>query len=143
MKKTYYAKQSEIERRYYVVDAKDKILGRLATRVAILLRGKHKVNFTPNIDCGDGVIVINAKEIRVTGNKLKEKVYLRYSGYPAGQRSVTLENMLKKKPTQVLRLAISRMLPKNPLGRDMLKKLKIYPGQEHPHQAQKPVSLEV
>ncbi|MFZ5800523.1 MAG: 50S ribosomal protein L13 [Candidatus Omnitrophota bacterium] len=143
MKRTYYAKPSEIEHRYYLVDAQDKILGRLATRVAILLRGKHKPNFTPNVDCGDGVIVINAAGIRVTGNKLKEKVYRRYSGFPAGQRSVTLENMLKKRPTQVLRLAISRMLPKNPLGRKMLKKLKIYSGVEHPHQAQKPVALEV
>jgi len=143
MIKTYHAKEKDIERRYYVVDAEDKILGRLATRVAILLRGKHKPIYTPNIDCGDGVIVINAGLIRVTGNKLKEKVYRRYSGYPGGQKTVVLENMLKKRPTEVLRLAISRMLPQNPLGRKMLRKLKIYAGDSHPHQAQNPTKLEI
>ena len=143
MSKTYYAKEKDIERRHYVVDAKDKVLGRLATRVAILLRGKHKPYYTPNIDCGDNVIVINASLVRVTGKKLKDKVYLRYSGYVSGQRRVVLEDMLKKRPTEVLRLAISRMLPTNPLGRKMLRKLKIYAGDTHPHKAQNPINLEV
>ena len=143
MNKTYHAKQKDIERRYFVVDAKDKILGRLATRVAILLRGKHKALYTPNIDCGDHVIVVNAALVRVTGKKLKDKVYRRYSGYPGGQKSVYLETMLKKRPTEVLRLAISRMLPQNPLGRKMLKKLRICAGEEHPHKAQKPEKLEI
>lgn len=143
MEKTYFAKQKEIEHRHYLVDAKEKILGRLATRVAVLLRGKHKPNYTPNIDCGDSVIVINAGLVRVTGNKLKEKVYLRYSGYPHGQKRVCLETMLERRPTEVLRLAISRMLPHNPLGRKILKKLKIYAGDSHPHKAQKPINLEI
>jgi large subunit ribosomal protein L13 len=143
MKRTYSAKAKEIKRNYYLVDAKDKILGRLATRVAILLRGKHKPNFTPHIDCGDGVIVINADRIRVTGNKLKDKEYRRYSGYVGGQKIVVLENMLKKRPTEVLRLAITRMLPSNPLGKKMARKLKIYSGSTHPHKAQNPINLEV
>ena len=142
MNKTYTAKQKEIEHRYYVVDAKDKILGRLATRVAILLRGKHKPIYTPHIDCGDGVIIINAGLVRVTGNKLKDKVYRRYSGYIGGQKSVDLQTMLKKRPTEVLRLAISRMLPSTSLGRKMLQKLKIYAGSSHPHKAQNPVNWE-
>ena len=143
MNKTYIAKQKEIEHRYYVVDAKDKILGRLATRVAIWLSGKHKVNYTPHIDCGDSVIVINAGQVRVTGNKLNDKVYRRYSGYAGGQKSVDLQTMLKKRPTEVLRLAISRMLPNTSLGRKMLKKLKIYADSVHPHKAQNPINLEI
>jgi large subunit ribosomal protein L13 len=143
MKKTHSATQKDIKHAYYMVDAKDKTLGRLATRVAIVLIGKNKPYYTPHIDCGDNVIIINAGAVRVTGKKMKDKVYLRYSGYVGGQKKVTLENMLKKRPTEVLRLAISRMLPQNPLGRKMLKKLKIYSGGSHPHQAQKPVNLEV
>lgn len=143
MTKTYTIKPKEVERHCYLVDAKEKILGRLATRVAILLRGKHKPNYTPHLDGGDSVIVINADKIRVTGNKLKDKVYLRYSGYPHGQKRVSLETMLERRPTEVLRLAITRMLPHNPLGRKMARKLKIYKGDSHPHQAQNPISLEV
>jgi len=143
MKKTYLAKKEDIKRQWYVVDAKDKVLGRLAAKVAVILRGKHKTIFTPHLDTGDGVIVINAAKIRVTGRKLKQKVYRRYSGYPGGLKEVFLETMLKKKPTTVIKLAIRRMLPGGPLGRDLLKKLKVYADDKHPHQAQNPVVLEV
>lgn len=143
MNKTYSAKESDIKRDWYIVDAKDKILGRLATRIAKILLGKHKAMYTPNIDCGDHVIVINASGIRVTGKKLKDKVYLRYSGYPSGQKSVTLENMLKKRPAKVIELAVERMLPSSPLGRKMFKKLKVYAEDKHPHKPQNPISLEV
>jgi large subunit ribosomal protein L13 len=141
MMKTYVAKKEDIKRQWYLVDAKDKILGRLATKIAVILRGKHKPIFTPHIDTGDGVIVINAAKIRVTGRKLKQKVYRRYSGYPAGLREVTLENMLAKKPTMVIRLAVKRMLPGGPLGRDIIKKLKVYADDKHPHTAQNPVII--
>ena len=137
------AKKEDIKRQWYVVDAKDKVLGRLAAKVAVILRGKHKTIFTPHLDTGDGVIVINAAKIRVTGRKLKQKVYRRYSGYPGGLKEVFLETMLKKKPTTVIKLAIRRMLPGGPLGRDLLKKLKVYADDKHPHQAQNPVVLEV
>lgn len=143
MKKTYCAKKEEIKRAWYLVDAKDKILGRLASKVAVLLRGKHKVIFTPHIDTGDNVIVINAAKIRVTGRKLKEKVYRRYSGYPGGLREVRLENMLSKRPVTVIRLAVRRMLPGGHLGTAIFKKLKIYAGESHPHKGQSPVPLEV
>lgn len=141
--KTYLAKKTEIQRNCYLIDAQDKILGRLATRVATILRGKHKAIYTPHVDTGDTVIIINADKIRVTGNKLAKKQYQRYSGYPSGQRSIRLEDMLKKSPTTVLKLAITRMIPKGPLGNQMKKKLKIYAGDKHPHQAQKPTVLEV
>lgn len=143
MNKTYVVKKSDIKRQWFLVDAKDKILGRLATKVATILRGKHKAIFTPSLDTGDGVVVINAAKIRITGRKLKQKVYRRYSGYPGGLREVSLENMLKNKPTKVMELAIKRMLPGGPLGRDLIKKLKIYADDKHPHQAQNPVALEV
>ena len=143
MNRTYVAKKEDIKRQWYLVDAKDKILGRLAVKVAVLLRGKHKPIFTPHLDTGDGVIVINAAKIRVTGRKLKQKVYRRYSGYPGGLREVTLETMLKKKPTTVVKLAVQRMLPQGPLGRDIIKKLKVYADDKHQHQAQNPTNLEV
>jgi large subunit ribosomal protein L13 len=143
MQKTYLAKKEDIKRIWYLVDAKDKILGRLAAKVAVILRGKHKAIFTPNIDTGDGVIVINASKIRVTGRKLRDKVYRRYSGYPGGLKEIPLEVLLEKKPEVVIRLAVRRMLPGGPLGRDMLKKLKVYPAQKHSQQSQKPVVLEV
>ena len=143
MNRTYVAKKEDIKRQWYLVDAKDKILGRLAVKVAVLLRGKHKPIFTPHLDTGDGVIVINAAKIRVTGRKLKQKVYRRYSGYPGGLREVTLENMLKKRPTTVVKLAVQRMLPQGPLGRDIIKKLKVYADDKHQHQAQNPTNLEV
>ncbi|MBI4981838.1 MAG: 50S ribosomal protein L13 [Candidatus Omnitrophica bacterium] len=143
MKKTFTAKKEDIKRKWYLVDAKDKVLGRVATKVASVLRGKHKVIFTPHLDTGDGVVVINAAQIKVTGRKLKQKVYRRYSGYPGGLREVTLENMLAKKPATVFMLAVRRMLPGGPLGRDLIKKLKIYADDKHSHKAQNPVVLEV
>lgn len=141
MNRTYMAKKEDIKRQWYLIDAKDRILGRLATKVAVLLRGKHKPIFTPHVDTGDGVIVINASKVKVTGRKLKQKVYRRYSGYPGGLREVTLENMLAKKPTMVIRLAVKRMLPGGPLGRDTIKKLKVYADDKHPHTAQNPVII--
>lgn len=138
MNKTYLAKKEEIKREWCLVDAKDKILGRVATKVAALLRGKHKPIFTPSVDTGDGVIVINAAKIRVSGRKLKEKVYRRFSGYPSGLREVTLANMLKNKPETVMKLAVQRMLPGGRLGRVIIKKLKVYADDKHPHLAQKP-----
>jgi large subunit ribosomal protein L13 len=143
MNKTYVTKKEDVKRQWYLVDAKDKILGRLAVKIAVILRGKHKAIFSPSLDTGDGVIVINASKIRVTGRKLKQKVYRRYSGYPGGLREVTLETLLKKKPSTVIQLAVRRMLPSGPLGRDMLKKLKVYPDDKHAHQAQNPIVLEV
>lgn len=143
MNRTYVAKKEDIKRQWFLVDAKDKILGRVAAKVATILRGKHKPIFTPHLDTGDGVIVINASLIRVTGRKLKQKVYQRYSGYPNGQREVTLGVMLEKKPATVMHLAVQRMLPGGPLGRDMIKKLKVYADDKHPHKAQNPVVLEV
>ena len=125
------------------MDAKDKILGRLATKIAVILRGKHKAIFTPHLDTGDGVIVINASKIKVTGRKLKQKIYRRYSGYPGGLREVPLETLLMKKPETVIQLAVRRMLPGGTLGRNMMKKLKVYADDKHPHYAQNPVVLEV
>ena len=143
MVKTFVAKKEDIKRQWFLVDAKDKILGRMATKIAVVLRGKHKVMFTPHIDTGDGVIVINAAKIKVTGRKLKQKVYRRYSGYPGGLREVTLETMLKNRPSTVVRLAIIRMLPQGPLGRDIIKKLKVYADDKHKHQGQNPIPLEI
>lgn len=141
--KTYIAKPKEIKRKWYLLDAKDKILGRIATKAAVILRGKHKTIFTPHVDCGDYVIIINAKDIRVTGNKMEEKMYKRYSGYPSGLKQTPLKEMLKKKPEEALKHAIQGMLPKGPLGRETFKKLKIYAGSAHHHQAQKPKALEL
>ncbi|MCX5697325.1 MAG: 50S ribosomal protein L13 [Candidatus Omnitrophica bacterium] len=143
MDKTYLPKKEDIKRGWYLIDAKDKILGRLATKAATILRGKHKVIFTPHLDTGDGVIIINAAKVRFTGRKLKQKVYRRYSGYPGGLREVVLEDMLRKKPTTVVRLAVQRMLPRGALGDDTIKKLKIYAGDVHPHKGQNPKVLEV
>ena len=143
MPKTYLPKKQDIKKQWYIVDAKDKILGRLATKVASVLRGKHKVIFTPFLATGDSVIVINAARVRVTGRKLVQKVYRRYSGYPGGLREVTLENMLAKRPTTVIKLAVTRMLPKGALGSRLAKKLKVYADDKHPHQAQNPLVLEV
>ncbi|MDD5042695.1 MAG: 50S ribosomal protein L13 [Candidatus Omnitrophica bacterium] len=143
MNKTYTAKKEDIKRKWYIVDAKGKILGRLAAKVATVLRGKHKPIFTPHLDTGDCVIVINAALIKVTGRKLKEKVYRRYSGYPGGLREMTLENLLAKNPSKVIYLAVQRMLPIGPLGRDVIKKLKIYSDDKHKLTGVKPVVLEV
>ncbi len=143
MKKTYTAKQEDIKRQWYIADAKGKVLGRLASKIATILRGKHKPIFTPHLDTGDGVIVINARYIKVTGRKLKQKVYRRYSGYPGGLREVTLEVLLARKPATVMQLAVERMLPAGPLGRDMIKKLKVYADDKHNLTGVKPLVLEV
>src|SRR3954453_14563519 len=132
--KTYNAKPGEIERRWYVVDADGLILGRLATQIAETLRGKGKAQYPPHIDTGDFVVVINAEKIAVTGNKLDEKMYYRHSGYPGGLRSRTLREQLERRPTEVLRVAVKGMLPKNRLARQQITKLKIYAGPEHPHE---------
>lgn len=129
---------NEIKRDWLLVDAKDQILGRMASRVAILLRGKHKITFTPHLDTGDFVVVVNAKNVKVTGKKLTQKVYRTYSGYPSGLSERTLEEQLERHPELVIRQAVKRMLPPGPLGRRLLTKLKVYPGTEHPHQSQQP-----
>jgi large subunit ribosomal protein L13 len=141
--KTYNAKPGEIERRWYIVDADGKNLGRLATQIADTLRGKTKPQYTPHVDTGDFVIVVNAEKIAVTGKKLDEKVYYRHSGYPGGLKQRTLREQLDRRPTEVLRTAVKGMLPKNRLAARQLTKLKIYAGPEHPHEAQAPKPLEV
>lgn len=139
--KSYMAKTGEVTRQWYVVDAQGKVLGRLASRVAMVLRGKNKPNFTPHADAGDFVVVLNAAQVLLTGRKLDQKFYYRHSGYMGGLKSATARQLLDKKPEEVLRRAVRGMLPKTSLGRHLLKKLKIYAGGEHPHQAQQPVSL--
>jgi large subunit ribosomal protein L13 len=140
--KTYSAKPGEITREWYLVDAEGKTLGRLATQIADTLRGKRKPQYTPHVDTGDFVIVVNAEKIQVTGNKLDQKRYYRHSGYPGGLRSRTLREQLDRRPTEVLRVAVKGMLPKNRLARQQITKLKIYAGPEHPHEAQNPRPLE-
>lgn len=139
--KTYMANPDKIERKWYVVDAEGQTLGRLAAEVAKVLRGKNKPEFTPHIDTGDNVIVINAERIKVTGKKLDQKVYYHHSDYVGGMKETTLREMMAKKPEQVIELAVKGMLPKGPLGRTMIKKLHVYAGAEHAHQAQKPEVL--
>ncbi|RJQ43902.1 MAG: 50S ribosomal protein L13 [Gaiellales bacterium] len=141
--KTYVAKPSTINRDWYVVDASGMRLGRLATRVADTLRGKNKPDYTPHIDTGDFVVVVNAGKIAVTGNKLEDKIYYRHTGYPGGLKQRTLAEMLEKQPEEVIRKAVRGMMPKNRLSRAQLKKLKIYSGASHPHEAQKPVEMEI
>lgn len=138
MSGTYSVSEQEIERRWLLVDAQGETLGRLASRVAQLLRGKHKPTYSPHLDTGDFVIVVNAEKIRVTGKKLDEKMYYRHSGYPGGFRSQTLRELLQRRPTRVIRKAVEGMLPRNRLGRRMARKLKVYAGPDHPHGAQKP-----
>lgn len=140
--KTYSPKPSEIKHEWYLVDADGKTLGRLASEIAKILRGKHKPIYAPHLDTGDYVIVINAEKVHVTGNKLDQKMYYRHSGYPGGLTSITLREQLKRHPTRVIRSAVKGMLPHNRLGRAMMKKLKIYGGDSHPHQAQEPKPLE-
>ena len=140
--RTYSAKPREVARNWYVVDAEAKTLGRLATQIAGVLRGKGKPAYTPHVDTGDFVIVVNAEKIRVTGNKLDQKVYYRHSGYPGGLRKRTLREQLDRRPEEVLRRAVKGMLPKNKLASSQLTKLKIYAGPDHPHAAQSPVPLE-
>jgi len=141
--KSYMATPQTAEREWFVVDAEGQTLGRLASRIATILRGKHKPTYTPHVDTGDFVVVVNAEKVRLTGNKLDQKMYWRHSGYPGGIKGRTARQMLERKPEDVLRLAVKGMLPKNILGRNMLRKLKIYAGPEHPHQAQQPRPLEL
>jgi len=143
VRKTYSAKPEEIERNWYVVDAEGKTLGRLATEIAKILRGKHKPIYTPHVDTGDFVIVINADKVRVTGKRLDQKIYYRHSGYIGGLKAVPLRRMLETHPERVIEHAVKGMLPKNRLGRKMYKKLKVYASPDHPHQAQKPQPLDL
>ena len=141
MEKTYVTKAGDVEREWFVLDASGQTLGRLATRIATLLRGKHKPLYAPNLDTGDFVVVVNSGRIAVTGNRLDDKLYRRHTGYPGGLKEITLGRMLEKHPERVIWFAVKGMLPKNKLGRQMLKKLKIYAGAEHPHAAQQPRTL--
>lgn len=140
--KSFIAKPEEVQRKWYVVDAEGKTLGRLASEIASVLRGKNKPTFTPHVDCGDYVIVINAEKVAVTGKKRKEKIYKRHTGYPGGLRELTFEKLQDRKPEEIIRHAVKGMLPDGKLGRQMFKKLKVYKGAEHAHQAQKPETLE-
>ncbi len=141
--KTYSAKAEDINHDWFVVDASDKTLGRLATEIAHRLRGKHKAEYTPHVDTGDYIVVINAEKIKVTGAKAKDKMYHRYTGYIGGLKSISFEQLIEKAPERVLQSAVKGMLPRNPLGRAMFKKLKVYAGGEHPHAAQQPQVLNV
>lgn len=143
LQRTYIAKTADVKRKWYLIDAKDKVLGRVATTAARILRGKHKVIFTPHVDTGDMVVIINAEKIRVTGKKLQDKIYYRYSGYPSGQKGLTLGEMLQKSPTLPLEKAIYRMFDRKPLLDKVRKKLKIFVGEEHPFKGQNPIVLEV
>jgi large subunit ribosomal protein L13 len=137
--KTYSAKREELEARWYVIDAEGQILGKVATTAATILRGKHKPTFTPHLNCGDYVIVLNAKKIAVTGDRLDQKIYYRHSGYPGGLKQETLRQALQKHPERVIERAVKGMLPHNRLGADVLRRLKVYAGPTHPHEAQQPV----
>lgn len=140
---TFQPKKGEIEKNWYLVDADDKVLGRLASRVASILRGKEKPLFAPHMDTGDFVVVINAPKVKLTGKKLKEKMYYRHSGYPGGLKATAAKDLLDKRPEEVIRKAVKGMLPKNRLGRMQLKKLKVYRGHSHPHEAQQPKTVEL
>ena len=142
MDKTYVTKKEDVEREWYVVDAAEQTLGRMASQVALVLRGKHKPIYSPAVDVGDFVVIINAEKVSTTGRKLDQKIYYRHSGYPGGLKQMTLRELLKKHPTQAVEHAVRGMLPKNRLGRKMFKKLKVYAGPDHPHQAQQPKPLE-
>jgi large subunit ribosomal protein L13 len=141
--KTYQAKKEEAEHLWYLVNAEGKVLGRLATELAKILRGKNKPTFTPHVDTGDFVVVVNAGKVVLTGKKMKDKIYYHHTGYPGGIKEIRAEKLLAKKPTEVLRIAVKGMLPKNSLGRQVLRKLKIYAGPNHPHEAQRPLPLEL
>ena len=140
--KTYQAKKEDFEHKWYLVNAEGKVLGRLSTELAKILRGKNKPTYTPHLDTGDFVIVVNAGKITLTGKKMKDKIYYHHTGYPGGIKEMNAEKLLARKPTEMIRMAVRGMLPKNSLGRQMLRKLKIYAGPNHPHEAQKPISLE-
>ena len=141
--KTFVTKPAEVERRWYVIDAEGQTLGRVATQIAVLLRGKHKPIYSPSVDCGDFVVVINAEKIQVSGRRMDQKKYYRHSGYPGGLKEISLRDQLGKYPTRVIEAAVRGMLPKNKLGRKMFKKMKAYAGPEHPHQAQQPVEFKL
>ena len=141
--RTFSAKASEVRRDWFVIDAENVVLGRLASEVARRLRGKHKAEYTPHLDTGDNIIIVNAEKIKVTGNKRKDKMYHRHSGYPGGLTSMSLEKVQEKHPERVVELAVKGMLPKNPLGREMFRKLKVYAGAAHPHEAQQPQPLKL
>ena len=141
--KTYTAKKETVERQWVIVDAQDQVLGRLATRVATILRGKNKPIFTNHVDTGDFVVIVNAEKIRLTGNKLDDKTYYSHSGYPGGIKGMTAREMLEKKPEQVIKIAVKGMLPKNRLGSKLISKLKVYAGPDHPHEAQLPEKIEL
>jgi len=141
--KTFVAKENEVDKKWYLVDAENKVLGRLASQIAVRLRGKHKPIFTPHADTGDFIVVVNAEKIAMTGSKGDKKMYTRYTGHMGGLRQIPAKKLLEKKPEDVIRIAVRGMLPKNSLGRRQLKKLKIYAGSEHPHVAQNPERLEI
>jgi large subunit ribosomal protein L13 len=141
--KTYSAKAEEVTRDWFVVDAEDKTLGRLASEVAHRLRGKHKAEYTPHVDTGDYIVVVNAEKVRVTGAKTTDKMYHHHTGYPGGLKSISFEKLIEKAPERVIQNAVKGMLPRNPLGRAMFRKLKVYAGNEHPHAAQQPQELNI
>jgi large subunit ribosomal protein L13 len=141
--KTFSAKPAEVRRDWFVIDAEGKTLGRMATEIARRLRGKHKPEYTPHVDTGDYIVVVNAEKVQVTGNKAADKQYHRYSGYPGGLKSLSFNKLQQRAPERLIELAVKGMLPKNPLGRAMLKKLKVYAGSEHRHSAQQPKALEI
>ena len=141
--KTFSAKPETVKRDWFVIDAEDKVLGRLATEIARRLRGKHKAEYTPHVDTGDYIVVINADKVAVTGNKVKNKMYHHHTGYPGGLKSVNFEKLQATKPEMIIEKAVKGMLPKNPLGRDMFRKLKVFAGSEHDHAAQQPKALEI
>jgi len=141
--KTYQAKKEDLEQKWYLVNAEGKVLGRLATELAKILKGKNKPIYTPHLDTGDFIIVVNAGKITLTGKKMKDKIYYHHTGYPGGIKEMNAEKLLAKKPTEMIRMAVKGMLPKNSLGREMLRKLKVYAGPNHPHEAQKPVAINI
>jgi len=141
--KTVSANKTTVQKEWFVVDAKDEVLGRLASKVAFVLRGKHKPGFTPHVDCGDNVIVINAELVKLTGNKMTDKQYLRHTGYPGGQRTQTPEDLLSKKPEAVIERAVKGMLPKSRLGSELFRNLYVFTGEVHPHEAQQPKKLDL
>lgn len=140
--KTFTAKPAEVKRDWYVIDATDKVLGRMAADIARRLRGKHKAEYTPHVDTGDYIVIINAEKVRVTGNKFTDKKYHHHTGYPGGLKTITFDKLLEKNPVKIIETAVKGMLPKNPLGRQMFRKLKVYVGDQHPHTAQQPDLLE-
>ena len=143
MKSTYLMKPAEVQKKWYIIDAEGKVLGRVATQVATILRGKHRPTYTPNVDCGDNVIVINCEKAILTGKKLDDKFYYRHTGHIGGMKATSYRDLMDKKPEQAIMLAVKGMLPKNSLGKKMFTKLKVYKGSEHPHQAQQPIELKI